>query len=381
MNDESDNKIKILTVCIGLLLICVVWYYRSNKVSSTSHNVEDEEAMRRLRLRRFERRKRSDGSEKTHQDVVDTKKEDVSTSSSKENNTATSSTATSSTTTTTTNQKVAVMSTSTTATNTEKTSKDYSTKEEKKTRKRVSTSSSSSSFPLSCFNLSTGRADIDTKNDDDNDDGTKWVELDRRTDILFNKRFERKIFQMSSTKTNMKKFREYRLRILSTRKADCDMCQMSRFEIFLNNGSIDEIIANDENAPTETTEKLLDSDTTTKWLCRKRVSRVTREQDEELYWISCLVSGEVKGEGAIITRYALTSANDCPERDPTSWILEARVCPSSIFSQKRAERLIPVSRPIGSIKKLMSWSVKDVSRSEIGAVPLAKRVVCVFLSV
>ena len=62
------------------------------------------------------------------------------------------------------------------------------------------------------------------------------------------------------------------------------------------------------------------------------------------------------------------SANDCPERDPSSWILEAREIPSSIFTQRRAEREIPVSRPIGSLSKVMSWSVKDVNTSLVGAV-------------
>ena len=62
------------------------------------------------------------------------------------------------------------------------------------------------------------------------------------------------------------------------------------------------------------------------------------------------------------------SANDCPERDPSSWILEAREIPSSIFTQRRAEREIPVSRPIGSLSKVMSWNFKNVNRSLVGAV-------------
>ena len=123
----------------------------------------------------------------------------------------------------------------------------------------------------------------------DKDKDNQWYEIDRRTDVRFEKRFQKKMFTITTSERKI--FREYRLRILCTRKVDSNMCQMSRFEIFLDDGHVHEIVANDENAPSETADKLLDPDQNTKWLCRRRHRR---RHSSPSYWMSHFVRGVVR---------------------------------------------------------------------------------------
>ena len=92
-----------------------------------------------------------------------------------------------------------------------------------------------------------------------NENHRKWYEIDSRADVVFDQRFQTKVFEIPSSHRS-KQYREYRLRILATRKLDCDMCQMSKFELLQFDDSLapmDEIIANGENAPAETTQNFM----------------------------------------------------------------------------------------------------------------------------
>lgn len=67
-----------------------------------------------------------------------------------------------------------------------------------------------------------------------------------------------------------------------------------------------QVRANDENAPNETAAHGADGDVTTKWLIFAPNGTLTLTLDEP----------------AVVRRYAITSANDAPERDPRNWTFE-----------------------------------------------------------
>src|SRR3954466_13908532 len=64
-----------------------------------------------------------------------------------------------------------------------------------------------------------------------------------------------------------------------------------------------EVTASAENPPNETAQRVNDGDVNTKWLARAPTA-----------WIRYRLS-----EPVAVVRYALTSANDSPDRDPTAW--------------------------------------------------------------
>jgi predicted alpha-1,2-mannosidase len=66
------------------------------------------------------------------------------------------------------------------------------------------------------------------------------------------------------------------------------------------------ITATAENPPNETKEKLADGDPSTKWLAFQPTATLTF----------------AFGQPATVTHYALTSANDAPERDPRDWTVQ-----------------------------------------------------------
>ena len=68
---------------------------------------------------------------------------------------------------------------------------------------------------------------------------------------------------------------------------------------------VKEIKASANNPPHETDQQLIDGDVTTKWLAF-----------EPTAWIELRLS-----EPEAVVKYALTSANDYPERDPRDWTL------------------------------------------------------------
>ncbi|MGD7789936.1 GH92 family glycosyl hydrolase [Propionibacteriaceae bacterium Y1700] len=72
------------------------------------------------------------------------------------------------------------------------------------------------------------------------------------------------------------------------------------------NDRIDEVRASAENAPSEGAAQLVDGSTASKWLAF-----------ESTGWVEIHLS-----EPAAVKKYALTSANDAPERDPKNWTIQ-----------------------------------------------------------
>ncbi|WP_189227528.1 ThuA domain-containing protein [Saccharothrix coeruleofusca] len=70
--------------------------------------------------------------------------------------------------------------------------------------------------------------------------------------------------------------------------------------------AVSAVAASAENPPNETKEKLTDGDSRTKWLARTPTA-----------WVSYRL-----GTAAAVNRYALTSANDSPGRNPRDWTLQ-----------------------------------------------------------
>ena len=71
------------------------------------------------------------------------------------------------------------------------------------------------------------------------------------------------------------------------------------------------ITARGENPPNETKDKAFDNNVNTKWL-----DFVVPDGSTNFSWIQLAYSGE---ETHVVNQYALTSANDAPERDPQDW--------------------------------------------------------------
>lgn len=71
-----------------------------------------------------------------------------------------------------------------------------------------------------------------------------------------------------------------------------------------------------QNGPKEAATKLFDGNVNSKWLeFRLEGAWVAVEVDEEL-------RGRLRDGGLRLVGYALTTANDCPERDPAQWVLQ-----------------------------------------------------------
>ncbi|EPX57086.1 Alpha-1,2-mannosidase [Cystobacter fuscus DSM 2262] len=71
-------------------------------------------------------------------------------------------------------------------------------------------------------------------------------------------------------------------------------------------GQVTEVTANGENPPDETADRVADGEVTSKWLTFTKTG-----------WVQFKLEQPVA-----VKRYALSSANDAPERDPTAWTLE-----------------------------------------------------------
>src|SRR5699024_2796989 len=68
---------------------------------------------------------------------------------------------------------------------------------------------------------------------------------------------------------------------------------------------VESVHADEENPPDEIASKLIDQNNETKWLSGKNTARFTMKLSEP----------------KAVSKYALTSANDFPERDPQDWTL------------------------------------------------------------
>ena len=82
------------------------------------------------------------------------------------------------------------------------------------------------------------------------------------------------------------------------------------------------VLASGEKAPDETVQQLFDGRPDSKWL------DFGGGGQQGSAWIELCLPKDV--EGWMVTRYAMVSANDCPQRDPAEWELQGMVCDSPI---------------------------------------------------
>ena len=154
-----------------------------------------------------------------------------------------------------------------------------------------------------------------------NDGGQTWVTLDVRTNELFSTRQQRKLYQIA----NETAFGAYRLeidRVLDPGAAGS--VQLAEIELMGQNENdrsptpafTDRISAEGDNPPAETVVNLFDGHIETKWLDWAPNDR-TRAS-----WVQWQYEDPAKTETRkTIRQYALTSANDFPQRDPRDWTL------------------------------------------------------------
>ena len=176
-----------------------------------------------------------------------------------------------------------------------------------------------------------------------NDDGKSWNLLDERRDELFAGRFERRVFVL----TNRAACTLYRWEIQAARHQATDV-QIAELEPLYTRTENERaytlvVSASDENPSIEGAENAFDGDPTTKWLSveppraaspewlqwqcvsaveglpivnRRELDRLA-ESENKARWLR---ASELRTTRTL-RGYALTSANDYPQRDPRDWQL------------------------------------------------------------
>ena len=131
--------------------------------------------------------------------------------------------------------------------------------------------------------------------------------LDRRTGQTFANRFQTQTYPIANTNA----YRGYRLevtRIVDPANAGC--VQLAELQ-WSEPGSTPVITARGDNPPNETKDKAFDNNTATKWL-----DGVDPNGSANFSWIQYAYPGI---QTQVVNQYAITSANDAPERDPADW--------------------------------------------------------------
>jgi len=176
-----------------------------------------------------------------------------------------------------------------------------------------------------------------------NDGGTSWNLLDERRDELFAGRFERRVFGL----TNPAACTLYRWEVQAVRYQATEV-QIAELEPLYKRTEDERactlvVAASDENPAIEGAEQAFDGDPTTKWLSvgspraaspewlqwqcvpaeeglpivnRRELDRLAEAQNKAR-WLRASELGTTR----TLRGYALTSANDYPERDPRDWHL------------------------------------------------------------
>jgi PAS domain S-box-containing protein len=177
-----------------------------------------------------------------------------------------------------------------------------------------------------------------------NDGGKTWTTLDARREEIFATRLQRRLFQV----TNQSPFAVFRLEITATKTPEKGP-QIAEVEpLYAVNqplGRLSTVVsAAFENPPQETTDMAFDGDPKTKWLAFNPVRpgqpiwiqwqfipeiedqrvinrRLLNPSPEDLARILANLPAQSRKSTRELTGYALTSANDSPERDPRDWRL------------------------------------------------------------
>jgi signal transduction histidine kinase len=154
-----------------------------------------------------------------------------------------------------------------------------------------------------------------------NDGGRTWITLDVRTNETFQARQQRRLYQI----VNETAYGTYRLaidRVLDPRGASS--VQLAELELLGRDekdrsptpGFADEISAEGDNPPAEKVANLFDGRVKTKWL------DWAPDENTRASWVQWQYDDPNKTTiRKVIHQYALTSANDFPQRDPRAWRL------------------------------------------------------------
>lgn len=163
---------------------------------------------------------------------------------------------------------------------------------------------------------------ITSANDDDkrdpkvwtlygSNDGATWTVLDSRSGETWAARYQRRVFKC----TNTTPYRMYKLDVTQNNGNDT-MMQFSELELIENGVSrtaYSKFSWSTQIGSAEGGPMVLDKRTDTKWLTKNV------DPDGRTGWLQF----QFLGKGAYaINGYAITSANDAPERDPKDWTLQ-----------------------------------------------------------
>ncbi|MGO8678767.1 MAG: two-component system sensor histidine kinase NtrB [Limisphaerales bacterium] len=197
-------------------------------------------------------------------------------------------------------------------------------------------------YALTSANDSLGRDPRDWRLLGSNDEGRSWAVLDTRQGEVFANRFQRRVFAL----TNQDAYSVFRLEISATRGAE-QMVQLGEVEPLglaeESQGGLTLVVSSRaDNPPMEAVEMAFDGDPNTKWLSffsatpaepawiqwhyvpgEEDLPVVNRHTIERLADELRLAKLKAQTQRPVraLKGYALTSANDSPDRDPRDWRL------------------------------------------------------------
>lgn len=146
-------------------------------------------------------------------------------------------------------------------------------------------------------------------------DGENWIDIDKRTNQFFNKRFQTKSFEVNSNQKTP--YQYYRLNVEANNGGR--ELQIAEFQLLggVSNQSLFDLtnlvgtaIASNNQSPLgEGKQQAFDDKISTKWLISDNKGYLQYKFDNP--------------NGYILNQYTITSANNEPNNDPKEWVLEA----------------------------------------------------------
>ena len=137
-------------------------------------------------------------------------------------------------------------------------------------------------------------------------DGKAWTVLDRETNQVFTARRQAGRYAFP----NQTPYRLYRLNITANAAGDEGGVRLAEFQLW-SDDTPTVVSASAEFLPWQSAAKAFDGNKDTKWY---------NGSAGDSGWLEYQFGG---GEGRALARYALTSGNDVPERDPKAWWFQA----------------------------------------------------------
>jgi hypothetical protein len=163
---------------------------------------------------------------------------------------------------------------------------------------------------ISQYKLVSSTADTNTDPRDwqflASNDGKAWTVLDCQTNQVFTARRQAKRYAIA----NQAPYLFYRLNITGNAAEDDGGVRLAEFQLW-SDDTPTVVSASAENVPHQGVAQAFDGDKNTQWY---------NANAGDSGWLEYQFGG---GEGRTLSRYALTSGNDVPERDPKDWQFQA----------------------------------------------------------